>query len=90
MILVSHNRHLIIHASNLISDLPGHVSLCSLQCSESLPEIELYVVSLAFHADSKEQPSLSIQVEPVFAGHIVTKMRRIELNGGAANTVMIP
>lgn len=53
--------------TNLLSDPPSHVSLRSLQCTESFAKVELNVISLAFHTDTQQKPALSIQVKPVLS-----------------------
>lgn len=39
--------------SHLVSDLPCHIPLCSLEGAETAAEIELDVIPFAFHADSQ-------------------------------------
>lgn len=73
----------------LISDLPGHISLGPLKRPERLAEVELDVVSFAFHADTQQQATLSIEVQPILAWHIVPEMRGVQLERCSSNAVMI-
>jgi hypothetical protein len=55
--------------SHLVNEYPDHITLTTLQRSESTTKIELNVVLLAFHTHSQKDTPSRIEIEP----HIMHK-----------------
>ena len=75
--------------SYLVNEYPHHITLATLQRSESTSKVELYVVLLAFHTHPQEDTPACIQIEPYIMYKEVPEPLRIKADIFSADRVVL-
>jgi hypothetical protein len=73
----------------LVNEYPHHITLTTLQRSESTSKVELNVVLLAFHTHSQEDTPVCIEIEPYVMHKEVPEPLRIKADIFSPDRVML-